>query len=108
MATNNSVMSRYQEEIETLKRRTAAVREKAHQSAAKIQRDAVAVGAAGAWGALRKNGTAPSQIAGIDADLVVVGGLYIASNFMTGTIADVMHDAALGVACAVSYSKTRA
>jgi len=103
----DSTLARYRGEIENLKRRTAAVRERAARSAAVIQRDAVAVGAAGAYGALRKGGTVPAQVMGLDADLVVTGALYIASHLTSGTASDVMHDAAIGIACAAAYSRTR-
>jgi hypothetical protein len=44
---------------------------------------------------------------GLDADLVVTGALYIASHLTSGTASDVMHDSAVGIACAVAYSRTR-
>jgi hypothetical protein len=44
---------------------------------------------------------------GLDADLVVTGALYIASHLTSGQASEVMHDAAVGIACAVAYSRTR-
>ena len=102
-----TALDRYKGEIESLKRQTARVREKANAAAAVVQRDATTVAAAAAYGALRKNGTIPGTIVGIDADVVTVGALYIAGHIAGGMAGDAAHDAAVGIASAIAYTKAR-
>lgn len=104
----SAALSRYQNEIQALKARASNLRQRAQEAAAEVQRDAVSVGAAGAYGALRKAGTLPPQIAGMDTDLVVIAGLYALGHLTSGQASEVAHDAAVGIACAVAYSKARA
>lgn len=100
-------MERYRSEIEALRRTAGRAREKAQQTAAMLQRDAVAVAGAAAYGALRKNGTVPDQIAGIDSDVVMIGGLYAVGQLASGTAADVAHDLAVGIAAGIAYQRAR-
>lgn len=102
-----STLTRYREEIDSLKRRTAAVREKANRAAAVVQRDATTVAAAAAYGALRKNGTIPATVLGMDSDVAVIGTLYLAGHMAGGAAGDAAHDAAVGIAAAIAYTKAR-
>jgi UDP-N-acetyl-D-mannosaminuronic acid transferase (WecB/TagA/CpsF family) len=100
-------MERYRAEIDSLRRVAGAAKQKANAAAASLQRDAVAVVAAAAYGAMRKNDTIPETIGGIDADIVAIGVLYAVGQLASGTAADVAHDASVGIAAGIAYNRAR-
>jgi hypothetical protein len=102
---STAALSRARAEIETLRARAAGARAKASRSAGMLQRDATTVAGAYAYGAMRKAGTLPATILGMDSDTAVVAGLYLLSHFSSGTVSHVAHDVAMGVASALAYHK---
>lgn len=101
----STTLARARAEIESLRSRAASVRARANKSAEIVQRDAVTVGAAYAYGAWRKSGGELPSIFGLDSDEVAVLALYAASHAMSGRGAELAHDASVGIAAAYAYRK---
>ena len=102
---SNAALSRARAEIESLRSRAKSARARAGKSASMVQRDAVTVAGAYAYGAARKNDIIPRTIMGTDADTATVVALYLVAHFASGTVAEVAHDAAIGIASAMAFKK---
>lgn len=107
----STALVKAQQEIANLKTRASGVRERATASAKQMQRDATAVVSAYAFGAYKRDRMRAGQpmvaVLGLDTETTIVGGLYLLSHFGSGTIAEVAHDAALGIACGAAFTKAQ-
>ncbi len=105
----SKALVRAQEEIAKLRSRTASIRAKAERGGKTLQRDAVSVAGAYAFGAYKKSRTDAGQalptVFGMDANLTVVAALWLASQFTEGSTAEISHDLALGIACGSAMAK---
>lgn len=94
-----------------MRSRAAGVRERAAQSAKTMQRDATSIVSAYAFGAYKRDRMRAGQpmvsVLGLDTETSVVAGLYILSHFGTGMVAEVAHDAAVGIACGAAFTKAQ-
>ena len=103
-----SALSRVKDELEKLRSRQSSIRARAAKSAEMVQRDAMQVASAYAYGAWRKNGGTLPAIGGLDTDEVAVLALYALGHFSSGKVAEVARDASVGIACAYAYRKAQA
>lgn len=106
---SSKALVKVQEELARVKSRSASMRERAAEGAKTMQRDGVSVLAAFAYGALKKdrtrNNTTMPTIMGLDPEVTAVVALYAIGHFTSGTLGEIAHDAALGIACGAAMKK---
>lgn len=98
-------------ELEKMKERARAVRARAEKSAKTVQRDATSVAAAYLYGSMKKErrrtNTAMPTVGGLEPEVAATLVLYAGSHFADGMLAEVAHDAAVGVACGYAFTKSQ-
>jgi hypothetical protein len=105
----STALARATEEIAKLRARTTAIRARAERATGIMQRDAVTVAGAYAFGAWSRHAASTStelpSIGGIGPEATAVAALYAVSHFADGKIAELAHDVAVGIACGAAMKR---